>query len=209
MVQLLTRLSQAELAETVEAAHWSVIVILTKDAKDSLGASSLYPTGLQWPCHQKRRQCYQAQSILGHSEDTQNKYIHGGVHDPAIIASDASNVAACAYDVSRANGLFVQTEFTEQQGQMSSGQRELLAVLSALRSGADKLRHSGSSSRTVFWLTDSANLIAFLTKGSTKKHIQMHILAVFRMAREINLHLYPVHLHREDYRIQTADFGSR
>ena len=53
------------------------------------------------------------------------------------------------------------------------------------------------------------NLTAFLERGSTKKDIQRDILAVFKLATELQLVLLPVHLRREDPRIQMADTGSK
>lgn len=91
--------------------------------------------------------------------------------------------------------------------QYSSGHRELVAVLAALKQGAKDLSLD-LGVRSVFWLTDSANLVVFLTKGSTKKPIQKDILEVFKLAREARLDIISVHLHREDFRIQVADYGS-
>ena len=174
-----------------------------------VGASSFHSPGFNGYAIRNDSNATNLNKFLGNTADTEGKVVYGNVQDPRIIASDASNVASCAYDVAQASGLYVQNEFTTEQSNMSSGVRELLAVLAALRAGARKIKHAGATSRTVFWLTDSANLVIFLTKGSPKKHIQKYILAVFRLARELNLHIHPIHLLREDYRIQTADFGSR
>lgn len=210
VVQLLTRMAQAELAETVEAAHWQVTVILSQEARESLELlASVLPEFNGFPIRNEAT-AIPLNRFVQDSADIQGKSIYGAntVQNPAVIASDASQVAACAYDVQAAGGLFVQSEFTEVQAAQASGHRELLAVVAALQEGTEALKHEFNT-RSVFWLTDSANLVTFLTKGSTKKAIQTDVFKVFKLAREIKLDIIPVHLHREDFRIQVADFGSR
>ena len=58
-------------------------------------------------------------------------------------------------------------------------------------------------------MTDSENLVSFLTKGSSRPHIQKDVIEVFRLAHNLKLDIIPVHLSRSDYRIQAADHGSR
>ena len=53
------------------------------------------------------------------------------------------------------------------------------------------------------------NLVSFLEKGSTKPAIQADILRVFQAVRKAGVFLTPVHLRREDPRIQVADAGSK
>jgi len=48
-----------------------------------------------------------------------------------------------------------------------------------------------------------------LTKGSGKAYIQQQIFNVFKFCREHGLYLTPIHVRREDDRIQKADAGSR
>ena len=83
--------------------------------------------------------------------------------------------------------------------------------LYTLREHGRKLQELGEigQAATILWLTDSTNLTAFLEKGSAKKEIQKDILAVFKLAQELQLVLLPVHLRREDPRIQLADTGSK
>ena len=76
------------------------------------------------------------------------------------------------------------------------------------------LQHKGDllrqlPSKTVLWLTDSLNMEAFLTKGSTKKQIMPDILQTFKAARAVGLKILPVQVSREDYRLQAADHGTR
>ena len=79
--------------------------------------------------------------------------------------------------------------------------------MAALRSEGEKLK--SDKARSIFWLTDSKNLVQFLTKGSSKADIQRNILLIFGPCRDLQIDLIPIHLHRDDYRIQVADHGSR
>ena len=93
----------------------------------------------------------------------------------ATVAGDASAVATCALSVN-AESLFTQYRLTEEERACSSGQRELITVLRALEQEKeffDVLRN-----QTVIWITDSTNLVSFLTKGTMKQHIQEQALQV-------------------------------
>jgi len=61
----------------------------------------------------------------------------------------------------------------------------------------------------VYWLTDSENLVRFLTKGSRKKHIQQEVFRVILLCQKLRIRVIPIHLRREDPRIQIADSGSK
>jgi len=63
--------------------------------------------------------------------------------------------------------------------------------------------------KTIYWITDSENLVALLTKVSVKTHIQKEVLGVLKTARELKLAIIPVRLRREDPRVEIADRGSK
>ena len=140
-------------------------------------------------------------------EASDTRVIHGIHPEHCVVASDSSASALCVYDVANARSLFYQATFSAAESDFSSGHRELLAVKSALQSVPAAF--SRPSSCSVFWLTDSENLVTFLTKGSSRRPIQMTVLEIYRLARSLLLDLIPIHLHRSDYRIQVADYGSR
>jgi hypothetical protein len=125
-----------------------------------------------------------------------------------IFASDASNVAVCAYSLKSEKDFFFIGQLSPEQTVLSSGHRELLAVKLSLQA---KLNSSGpwDSWVNVFWLTDSENLVCFLTKGSTKPEIQASVLQVLLIAKQLKAKLIPIHLKQNDPRIQIADAGSR
>jgi len=97
---------------------------------------------------------------------------------------------------------------SEEERKLSSGHRELLAVTRTLehyeRSGTITTRATN-----VYWLTDSQNLVTFLTKGSGKMHIQREVFDVMVLCKKLNIRIIPIHLLREDPRIQIADDGSK
>jgi hypothetical protein len=86
--------------------------------------------------------------------------------------------------------------------------RELLTVKYALEEMATG-KTRAEVQKTVYWLTDSENLVKFLTKGSGKEHIQKEVLATLAKARKLRLDIVPIHLRREDPRIRVADAGSK
>ena len=101
--------------------------------------------------------------------------------------------------------MFHQAQFSAYEVGLASGHRELLAVKSALQSYPQAF----SQGTSVYWLTDSENVVAFLTKGSAKRHIQSVVVEIYRLARALLLDIMPLHLTRADYRMQIADYGSR
>jgi hypothetical protein len=125
-----------------------------------------------------------------------------------IFASDASNIAVCTYSFQSESKFFFIGSLSEEASKLSSGHRELLAVKLSLQA---KLASSGAwkSWTNIFWLTDSENLVTFLTKGSTKIDIQQTILQVFILAKTLKIRILPIHLKRDDPRIGMADSGSR
>ena len=150
-------------------------------------------------------------SIIGPPDDFfSNSFVR--FHTPTlpkeVFASDASNVAVCSYSIGNKDQFFFIGQLSDSQTQTSSGHRELLAVKLALQA---KLQSSGPWPQltNIVWLTDSQNLVTFLTKGSTKPLIQETVLQVMLLVHELNINLIPMHLRREDPRIQMADAGSR
>ena len=125
------------------------------------------------------------------------------------MASDASNKGSCAYGVKGLDGLFMQRTFTTEESEYSSGHQELLAVLHTLIYKEAVLRQMSEKRRNILWLTDSQNMVTFLTKGSTKLAIQKVILDIFRRAQKLSIRIQLVHVSRNDFRIQLADEGTR
>ena len=199
------------LEQTVETKGWSAKVKITRPVVDSMKQFlQTFPSFDGQPISHSAN-AISLISIIGPPD----KFITNSVlkvHTPSlpqeVFVSDASNVAVCSYSTCTEKPFFFIGQLSESQTNTSSGHRELLAVKLALEA---KLKNSGPwlSLTNVFWLTDSQNLVTFLTKGSTKKEIQDVILDVLKLAQTLQIVLNTVHLRREDPRIQMADAGSR
>ena len=199
------------LEEAVEQRGWATSLKITQPLIDSLtDFLTVFPKfDGQQISHSANT--ISLMSIIGPPCDFFTKsFVH--VHAPSlpqeIFASDASNVAVCSYSIGSSQQFYFIGKLSDQQTLLSSGHRELLAVLMALKA---RLENNGKwhELTNIFWLTDSQNLVTFLTKGSTKPHVQKTILEVLHFAQSLNVNLIPIHLRREDPRIQIADAGSR
>ena len=49
----------------------------------------------------------------------------------------------------------------------------------------------------------------FLTEGSGKRHIQSEVFRIMNLCQRPNIRIIPIHLLRDDPRIQIADDGSK
>jgi hypothetical protein len=125
-----------------------------------------------------------------------------------VWCGDASAVAVCAYSITSSQPFFFTAALSDFEAKQSSGYRELMTLKHAMSFLAEQ-RTEVHQQKTIYWMTDSENLVAFLTKGSMKTQIQTEILGVLRQAKRLNLSIVPIHLRREDPRIQIADAGSK
>lgn len=132
---------------------------------------------------------------------------HARTKEEKIWASDASGFATCAYSI-KGEHLYFRGMLREFERKLSSGHRELIAVTRTLeyyeRNGV-----STGKATTIYWLTDSQNMATFLTKGSGKRHIQSEVFRIMVLCQRLNIRIIPIHLLRDDPRIQIADDGSK
>ena len=207
IVQLLSRAAQMDLAEAVEERGWKAKVTFSSMARHSL---SLFLDNMEDFNGAAIKSTVNATPLKAILQDCDKETPLHGRHnwsEIAVAAGDASDKAVCAFGVRGIPDLFLQVKFNEQERGLSSGHRELLTIKYALQERKTLFRDLPSKS--VLWLTDSPNMTAFLTKGSTKRHIMPDILEVYKLARSLDLRLIPVQISREDYRIQEADHGTR
>ena len=125
-----------------------------------------------------------------------------------IYCGDASAVSVCAYSCSEHCDFHFIGELTPDKRRKSSGLQELLTVKYALQ---QRLTEKGAWAKqtTMYWLTDSENLVVFLNNGLRKANIQLQMLTVISLCRDLKLTIIPIHLRREELRIQMADNGSK
>lgn len=124
----------------------------------------------------------------------------------AVVASDASDFkVACKWLEGPQQGHVSFTLSTDEQ-HVSSGERELLALLKALRHFNAVLHLRDLN---FIWATDSANLVSFLAKGSPKIPIHQKVTEVYNLCHDMNCTIEPVHLLRTDERIAEVDGFSK
>ena len=123
------------------------------------------------------------------------------------MAGDTSTIATCALEIGQESRFFTQNLLSKEERKLSSGQRELLTVLRPLQQEGGFFETLKNV--TIVWLTDSTNLVSFLSKGTMKMAIQRKVLEVYKLLAKYRIRIVPVHLRRTDYRIQWADEGSR
>lgn len=132
--------------------------------------------------------------------------IQASIYD-TVIVSDASKIkAAVKWLQGHTKNWISVFEFSPEEFQCSSGERELLAVHKFLQ---DPLRKKELNRTNIIWGTDSTNLVSFLEKGSRQTRIQKLIFDVLRFCAENNCVITPIHLYREDERIKEVDYLSK
>lgn len=112
-------------------------------------------------------------SIIGPPDDFFSK--HAARHhviegETKIIGSEASALGVYAYVVDSSIDVTISAGFSEEEMRSSSGNRELIAVTKFL--SAMSTKKLTDQHRLVYWLSDSMNLVSFLTKGSSVPSIQ-------------------------------------
>ena len=132
---------------------------------------------------------------------------HVRTDEEKIWASDASGYATCAYSI-KGDHLYFRGTLSKDERMLSSGHRELLAVTKTLAyyEHAGKIKNKATN---IYWLTDSQNMVTFLTKGSGKSHIQKEVFKIMIQCKRLNIRIIPIHLLRDDPRIKIADDGSK
>ena len=213
VVQLLSRMAQFELARVTEEKGWTAWMEISEEAKNSLKemSNSLakyngYP--IKNVATAKKLDVFIDASNESKDKEAPTQLLR--IQDTTkhrVLAGDASAVATCALEVGEQADFFTQYILEQEEQKYSSGQRELLTVLRALQQ--EKKFFETLRGQTVIWITDSTNLVSFLTKGTMKMAIQRQILAAYELLSQYNIRVIPVHLKRTDYRIQWADEGSR
>jgi hypothetical protein len=118
--------------------------------------------------------------------------------------SDSSDVKAAIIQLDEGVKTTLSFVFSEEERGFSSGHRELLAIKKSLAHWAANERIA-MSKRKIYWATDSTNVVSFLEKGSSKRHVQSEVFEITNRLLELESDIIPVHLCREDIRIQEAD----
>ena len=122
-----------------------------------------------------------------------------------VMVSDASEQAAFIYEAD-AFKLVEEYAFNEQERGLSSGARELQAVMKALTYRPD---YFVANPGRVYWITDSKNIYYFLKKGSRKSHIQKMVIDIKILEKKYGIQVIPIWQPRDSVHIVLADIGSK
>ena len=125
--------------------------------------------------------------------------------DYQVFASDASEKVAFVYEA-QTFSVVEEYGFTEQEQTMSSGARELKAVMRAISDKADYFKKNPGR---VYWITDSKNVFYFLKRGSRKSHIQQEVMIIKKLEKNYGIQIIPIWQPRESIHIVLADLGSK
>lgn len=122
-----------------------------------------------------------------------------------IIVSDASEVKAVAYRLTDDEQVVIRYNFDEEEKKWSSTAREALAVLKTLEQFDLKMEQN----KNIYWVTDSEVMTQVLKKGSHRLMLQTLVFKIANLCHKLKIRIEPIHLRREDPRIQLADEMSK
>jgi len=137
-------------------------------------------------------------------ENPITKQVWASNHDSEgreIWISDASAFKVVAFNLENKQKEMLSILLTEEEKSRSSGYRELLAIQKTVKTW----KKNDVRKKHVYWCTDSTNVVSFMSKGSSKKHLQEIIFEVACDLQKLDTIITPIHLLREDPRIGMAD----
>ena len=203
--RIATKSGYAAVAEHTEVFGWKGTVELTEGiVKELEFFLSRLEKGNGAPMKSKLRQIRLEMVIKNPIAKKMNLEFHEKAQE--IFISDASEKKVYVYNLENAENTTLEANFTDEQRNWASGARELLGLLFTLR----QWKESGQMRKTnMYWITDSENMVTFIQKGSRKAHIQALAFEVAQLTSELEIRIEPVHLLRQDPRIEIADEGSK
>lgn len=90
---------------------------------------------------------------------------------------------------------------SEDEQTWSSSAREALAVLRTL----EQFKLKKQEKKNIYWVTDSEVMAQVLKKGSHRPVLQDIVFKIATLCHELKIRIEPIHLRRQDPRIQLAD----
>jgi len=145
-------------------------------------------------------------TILENPVTNQKLVPHVRSMNEKVMISDASSFKVVAYDLNNSDKSELDVAFSAEEKTLSSGLRELLAVRKTINKW---LMDKTVTDKHVYWCTDSSNVVAFLSKGSGRPHVQKFIFDIAKKLQSLRVIISPIHLLRSDERIQLADERSK
>jgi len=188
IVPISLRASYSQLESAVENRGWGTSLLLNPEAVEGLKFLIDNLSKFEGAAIRTSGTAISLLSILGPPSEFMKRAVidcHIPQENKQIWASDASGFGVCSYSLD--TKIKFMAGLTQEEMRFSSGHRELLAVLKTLQMVHATVRDPKPT--TVFWITDSENLAAFLKKGSSKAHIQKDVFKVWLLARELDWYL--------------------
>jgi len=192
----------------VQSFGWKGKIVLNDSTKRELSFFASKISSLNGSPIQSSMSKIRVDSIFPHAVVKLDKaFAHGfGTSDYSKIVSDASGFKVAAIDLSNTASKEFSFVLSKHEQSLASGLRELLAVEKTLM----HWQHVGGySNLKLFWGTDSENTVSFLSKGSSKPHVQKVCFHIAELCTQMKLAIHPIHLLRDDIRIQWADALSK
>jgi len=110
-----------------------------------------------------------------------------------------------AYNLNNDAKIELKYNFTEEEQLWFSSAREMLAVLKTLQ----QFKLTNQTRKNIYWVTDSEVMSRVLKKGSHRPMLQALVFQVAKLCNELKIRVEPIHIKREDPRIQFADEHSK
>ena len=191
--RIMTRRSYDLIGGHVQAFGWNRSVTLTEGVVGELEfLSSELPTINGFP-------------IIGTKS---GKTAADILRSEAPVVSDASNQGLCAYGLQGLE-LWHQQSLTLEQREESSGLRELQSIQTTIEKFGEHIKWGLKGQPNLYWCTDSANLMSYLSQGSSIPAINNIVRDVFFKVRDLGFIIRPRWVSRADPIIGIADAGSR
>jgi len=197
-----TRSGYADLQASVDARGWGASVVLSDSTKRELDLflSILGPQNGHPFAHHLTD--IKVETIFANPVSKTDTIMRPRKVHNAVVVSDASDFkVACKWLEGPHEG-DISFTLTSSERCVSSGQRELLAMLKSLHHFKEVLHLTNTN---FIWATDSENLVTFIKKGSPKEQIHALIMEVYQLCHEMKCTIEPVHLRRSDDRIMEVD----
>lgn len=197
-----TRSGYADLQSTVDKFGWGASVLISENTKRELNLflDVLGPHNGHTFAHHLTD--LRVETIFANPHCKVDAIVRPKFGYNAVIASDASDFKVSCQWLEGPHTGDLSFTLSEVEQAASSGQRELLAMLKALRHFKETLQLRKIN---FIWATDSENLVSFITKGSSKQHIHALIMEVYHLCHDMDCTVDPVHLRRCDDRISEVD----
>jgi len=204
LARIATRSGYAILSEHTDAFGWKGILRINPETKEELNFFRKYMYTCNGSLIKTAQTDVKIESIL-ENPVAKNTNLKNHEKCSNIFVSDASDQKAVAYNLTDNSIMELSYNFTEEEKIWSSSAREALAVLRTLQ----QFEYKKQKRKNIYWVTDSEVMAQVLKKGSHRPMLQKIVFNIAKLCHQLEIRIEPVHLRREDPRIQIADNESK